>query len=350
MKTLAQMDPAWADRPSAWRKQFSGLLSFDCVVLAIFDPAQPVPNTFLLADRLQAGVVEDWCSRGFKNDALLRDVIRHSVPVTDKAKGLLTGHAVAATLPACYERNTVWYLAFSRKNKPFDDVERRIATTMLRILAARFEFPTEADFGQVLVKDDHQLLHADPIMCLRFVQDNDLIQELANVLPAVIAQRWPQLADYQTHSLFLSLSGQPTWVRLRRGRSDHVTDPYWYLELRPLETGDPPTVGLVDDERVALAMGYIADHFDEAPSLTDIAQQVSTSPFHFHRLFSRQAAISPKHFLLRIQLLNAKQLLRSTSLSIADVAQNAGFASHGHFTTTFNRMVGCNPSSYREQF
>jgi AraC family transcriptional regulator, regulatory protein of adaptative response / methylated-DNA-[protein]-cysteine methyltransferase len=107
-------------------------------------------------------------------------------------------------------------------------------------------------------------------------------------------------------------------------------------------------VGIVSDPRIAQAIAYIHENFDSSPSLTDIARHVHVSPFHFHRLFSKQVGASPKHYLQKKQLQMARWWLRRTNTAIANVAKQAGFSSHGHFTSTFHRVVGKSPSEYRE--
>jgi len=139
------------------------------------------------------------------------------------------------------------------------------------------------------------------------------------------------------------------WVCFRRCRA--VEGPgheHWYLEVRSLEPDELTTVGLVADPRIAQALAFIHEQFAQAPSLADISRHVHVSPFHFHRLFTRQVGISPKHYLQRKQLQVAKWLLRQGGVPIATIAVRTGFSSHGHFTSTFHRLVGVSPSEYRE--
>jgi len=169
-------------------------------------------------------------------------------------------------------------------------------------------------------------------------------------LPAVIAQRWPGLDDTRAHDITLDLDGRPAWLRFRRlAPHPAPAEPKgWYVELRGLDGGDAPPVGLVDDPRVGRTMGMLADRFAEGVTLADAAEAEGVSPFHFHRLFSRQAGVSPKQFVLRSQLMIAKWRLRASRRPINDIAAETGFASHGHFTATFTRMVGATPSAYRD--
>jgi len=346
-RALTRLEPGWAEPAPVWRAQLSVMIRFDRAVLALLKPAAPKPDTFLLLDGVPHKRLHAWFDGGFQADDLLQRAVAAQFHRTADSDGLLTGHAVSVARLACHHTGAWWWLAFARRGKAYTETEQHLATTLLRTIAARFEFPTERDLGRVFLDGGLNLLHVDTATAARLLYTPELLDELKTTLPPVIAQRWPQLDDHAAHSVFVSLDDRPTWVRFRRGRADDSR--HWYLELRALDADDPPAVGLVEDPRVALALGYLADHFRDSPSLAQVATTVSTSPFHFHRLFTRQAAISPKHFLLRTQLMHAKQLLRAARLPIGEVAKATGFSSHGHFTATFNRFVGLNPSDYRDK-
>lgn len=158
-------------------------------------------------------------------------------------------------------------------------------------------------------------------------------------------QRYPNWVDYAAHDLVLELDRQPVWVVLRRSQAlEDARAVHWHLELRPLEADDMPAVGLLKDDRIARALAYIHEHFAESPSLSDIARIVHISPFHFHRLFTRMVGLSPKIYLQRKQLQVAKWLLRKGGMPIGQIARKSGFSSHGHFTSTFHRIVGTAPA------
>ena len=53
----------------------------------------------------------------------------------------------------------------------------------------------------------------------------------------------------------------------------------------------------IDFNRIELAINYIRTHFKEQPGLDEIAAIVNISPYHFHRLFTQWAGVSPKKFL-----------------------------------------------------
>lgn len=181
-----------------------------------------------------------------------------------------------------------------------------------------------------------------------------LLRALLDRTGGIAAQRWPVDRERRTrwHHAVLALSDppaaheRPIWVRFFEPQG--LPSPgRAVFELRSVAAGDTPAVGLIDDPRVAIAVGYLSDRFADAPRLAEVAAAVHTSVFHFHRLFSRTLGVTPKRYLLGMQLQVAGWLLCETDLPVGRVAAAAGFASHGHFTATFHRFVGMSPSAYR---
>ena len=333
------------------------MLGVDGVVLGVIDPRNPQPDALLAVHGANSAAVSAWCEKGFKDDPTLKAARRKGVATGKTTK---TGpgpalpasrHAAVYVLPAVATHQRSWYLAVSRKTKPFEGDELRQGELALRLIQSQFDHTGEPDLDRVLLGDDNRLIHADPRCEASFIDSPKKLEDLAELLPKVAQQRWHELEDHATHELTLSLDGKATWIRFHRDQAGRgVERRHLYVELRPADKDDLPPVGLVQDERAAVAMGYLSDHFVDTPGLNDLAEHVDTSPFHFHRLFTRHAQISPKHYLLRTQLQHAKWLLRASREQIGQVSVLSGFASHGHFTATFHRMVGISPSQYREKY
>src|SRR5712691_9300467 len=83
-----------------------------------------------------------------------------------------------------------------------------------------------------------------------------------------------------------------------------------------------------DYERVATVIRYLDRHHTNQPDLSALAQNVGLSPFHFHRLFSTWAGVTPKDFLQCLTLEHAKTLLREGD-TVLDAALNAGLSGPG---------------------
>ena len=83
-----------------------------------------------------------------------------------------------------------------------------------------------------------------------------------------------------------------------------------------------------DYERVANVIRFLDRHHTDQPDLNALANAVGLSPFHFHRLFSTWAGITPKDFLQCLTLEHVKQLLRD-DYNVFDTAIHAGLSGPG---------------------
>jgi AraC family transcriptional regulator len=88
---------------------------------------------------------------------------------------------------------------------------------------------------------------------------------------------------------------------------------------------------------------FINANLDRNVCLTELAEIVRVSPYHFAHLFKKSTNTSPHQYLIRCRVERAKQLMFMSNLSIATIAQTVGFASQGHFTYHFKRLVGVTP-------
>ncbi len=96
---------------------------------------------------------------------------------------------------------------------------------------------------------------------------------------------------------------------------------------------------------VARAIAYIRARADRQPHLTEIAQHVGLSPYHFQRLFRDWAGISPKRYLECLTVARAKPLLDASSVMAAgyDVGLSSPSRLHEHFVT----LEAVTPGEYK---
>lgn len=99
--------------------------------------------------------------------------------------------------------------------------------------------------------------------------------------------------------------------------------------------------------RVAEAISYIRKNFKEQPSLSAIAESVHLSPYHFQRLFSEWAGVSPKKFMQHISVAYAKQLLKEQQATLFDVAHETGLSGTGRLHDLFINIEGMTPGEYK---
>lgn len=83
-----------------------------------------------------------------------------------------------------------------------------------------------------------------------------------------------------------------------------------------------------DYERVANVIRFLDQHHTEQPDLSALANAAGLSVFHFHRLFSSWAGVTPKDFLQCLTLEHVKQLLHDGE-SVFNAAIDAGLSGPG---------------------
>ncbi len=83
-----------------------------------------------------------------------------------------------------------------------------------------------------------------------------------------------------------------------------------------------------DYERIARVIRYLDSHRTGQPSLAELAARAGLSPFHFHRLFSAWAGVTPKDFLQCLTLAHARALLREGE-SVLGASHAAGLSGPG---------------------
>lgn len=101
-----------------------------------------------------------------------------------------------------------------------------------------------------------------------------------------------------------------------------------------------------DYERIAQAISFIASRVDSQPGLDEIAAHVHLSPYHFQRMFSRWAGVTPKRFLQVLTLERAKQLL-SKSMPLLEVSDALGLSSGSRLYDHFVHLEAVTPGEYK---
>ncbi len=97
---------------------------------------------------------------------------------------------------------------------------------------------------------------------------------------------------------------------------------------------------------VRRARDYLAAHFAHNPTLAELALAAGMSPFHLLRVFTTATGQSPHEFLIQKRVDTVKKMLQST-LPLARIAADCGFADQSHMTRLFRRQLGITPGKYR---
>lgn len=169
--------------------------------------------------------------------------------------------------------------------------------------------------------------------------------------PERLAVRAPRLADEVTrwiaeraldHRAGIPLSPvlEAAARDLLRGlliKLDHDTP----AEPAPAEAGEP-----AGWRRLT---AHIQEHLHDLGGVNKLAAQAGYTRSHFSRLFKSWTGLSPQQYVINARLVLAKELLRGTTLTIAEVAARTGYGDIFQFSKQFKRRTGLTPSAYRSR-
>lgn len=100
---------------------------------------------------------------------------------------------------------------------------------------------------------------------------------------------------------------------------------------------------------IRLAVKYIDTHYREALSQQTIADYVHLNPAYFSTLFKKSTGTNFSDYLINCRLNAVKKRLTQSSDKIKNIATEEGFADYQYFCKLFKKIVGVNPSEYRNQ-
>ncbi|MDP3069511.1 MAG: AraC family transcriptional regulator [Opitutaceae bacterium] len=94
---------------------------------------------------------------------------------------------------------------------------------------------------------------------------------------------------------------------------------------------------------------HVERGFHLGPRIEEMATLVGRSRSHVLKLFRRHLGVSAKSHVIGRQLREARELLLSTTLPIAEVGKAVGLADPYHFSKLFRRHVGLSPREFRAE-
>src|SRR5207247_2205812 len=95
------------------------------------------------------------------------------------------------------------------------------------------------------------------------------------------------------------------------------------------------------------ARNFIHEHSDDELSLTKVAKSVNISANHLSEKFKEVAGINFIHYVARIRVGKACDLLRNSNLRISEIAFAVGFQSLSQFNRVFKKLTRKSPTQFR---
>ena len=103
-----------------------------------------------------------------------------------------------------------------------------------------------------------------------------------------------------------------------------------------------------DYYRVEQAIRYLEKNFRSQPGLSDVAESIGLSEYHFQRLFTRWVGISPKRFLQYLTKEYAIDLLRRSE-NLLEVTYESGLSSPGRLHDLFVTCEAVTPGEFKNR-
>ena len=102
-----------------------------------------------------------------------------------------------------------------------------------------------------------------------------------------------------------------------------------------------------DVERIHQAKDILITHYDNPPSLMELARQVGINDHKLKKGFRQVFGTTVFGYLLQYRLEQARQLLQIGEMNVAEVAHQIGFADRSYFSKAFRKQFGLTPGTYR---
>ncbi|MBM3559716.1 MAG: helix-turn-helix domain-containing protein, partial [Alphaproteobacteria bacterium] len=97
---------------------------------------------------------------------------------------------------------------------------------------------------------------------------------------------------------------------------------------------------------IGRALAWLGRHWQENPSLDEVAAATGLAPHHFQRLFTRHVGVSPKKYVQYLTLRHAKRRL-AESASVLDAAFDAGLSGPGRLHDLFVTHEALTPGEWK---
>lgn len=105
----------------------------------------------------------------------------------------------------------------------------------------------------------------------------------------------------------------------------------------------------MSDFYIKEAISFIEQNFQNHITVEEIASVCGINRSYFGKIFRKSIGRSPQEFLMNYRMVKATELLKLTSLSIAEIGSAVGYENQLHFSRAFKTVYGISPRQWRNQ-
>ena len=102
-------------------------------------------------------------------------------------------------------------------------------------------------------------------------------------------------------------------------------------------------------DKVAYALDYIREHFNEEIVINDLAARLDMSPSYFSSTFKKAVGQSTMQYITGLRMERAREYLESTDQNVAVIAKSVGYEDIQYFFRVFKKATGMTPLQYRQK-
>lgn len=104
------------------------------------------------------------------------------------------------------------------------------------------------------------------------------------------------------------------------------------------------------DELEALALKeYLDQNYNQKYDINALSKLIYKCPSQTIRIFKRHYHITPYAYYSSLRVEKASELLKTTKLSVKEIAFRLGFADEHYFSAAFKQQTGLSPSEFRRE-
>ncbi|WP_353096783.1 AraC family transcriptional regulator [Tissierella praeacuta] len=118
-----------------------------------------------------------------------------------------------------------------------------------------------------------------------------------------------------------------------------------YEIYKELNTGN---IHVFQPDVVAMAKGYMDEHYGEQISIQLLCNLLNISRSHFHKIFTEQTGKSPKDYLINKRLSAVKKYLSQTDYTLKEIAPMCGFSDEFILMRTFRKHLKMTTREYKD--
>lgn len=102
--------------------------------------------------------------------------------------------------------------------------------------------------------------------------------------------------------------------------------------------------------RIGKVIDYLENNYAEKVYIDHLAEMAFMSPRNFQRIFKKALGETPSNYIMQIRLQKARKLLRTSDISMAEVAHTCGFSDDKYFIKCFKKTFDITPVKFRMRY